>query len=231
MAVCLDLIEFFRVESYIQAMNGFFLYLKLFKYSSKLSRKFEFFAQILQESAKTFLPFCMILCVCFGAFGISGFLMFGSDLDSFRSFSYSILTMFRYTVSTVDYDSINLSSRIYGSVYYYIWSILIFLILVNVFIEIISQAYALVYDKIENQNHGVRTTNKKKHLFGFFRHKSIEKVSHVVKGFGSVVRHADVHIDRDGQLTDTQLCIKYAMDPQTAKELITKVRFNFALMF
>ena len=215
------------IESYIQALCGFLLYIKLFKYSSLVNDKFNFFSLLVAESIYTLIPFFLIIVIVFYAFGFCGFLMFGSDLSDFRNIIHSFGTMFEYIISSVDYIAITESSRIFGSIYYYIFSMSIFLVLINVFIEIISVAYVKVVDKISNgeEHYGTEKGAQNSQtvgFFGLFARKTVSKISNVIKGFASVIRHSDVDIDGDGQITDSEIADKYGITIHAAREHITK---------
>merc|ERR1712038_356881 len=88
--------------------------------------------------------FLLVLAVFIVAFGTSGFMTFTSDVDDFRSYPISLGNMVRFTISEMDYDKLTVSSRLWGSFFYFVWSLLMLLILANVFIAILSEAYSQV---------------------------------------------------------------------------------------
>ena len=82
---------------------------------------------------------------------MAGFLLFCSDVRDFRSFSYAMANMIRYTVAELDYTELSGSSSLAGSAYYFGWSLLMLLVLANVFVAILSEAYVRVAERFEDE--------------------------------------------------------------------------------
>jgi len=102
------------------------------------------------------LVFVIILIVIFLAFGIGGFLVFSSNVSDYRTFSFSIINLFRYTVTEMDYDALNQANVTAGTIYYMTWTLLMLLILVNVFIAILSDGFAEAQEeKTQSQEESV----------------------------------------------------------------------------
>lgn len=114
------------------------------------SKKIRFLFSILSNAAQDLLVFCIVLFVLFGAFGFSGFLAFSSDVYEFRTYGHSVLNLFRFLISDIDYDAVAESSVVFGSIFYCLWGMLMLLILSNLFIAILTDAFAAV--KSEQQD-------------------------------------------------------------------------------
>jgi len=131
----------FSMEAYFNMVNGFLLYFKLFKYLN-VSRNVRVLFTMFKKTASDMLVFLIILCVIFLAYGIGGFLVFSSDVSDYRTFSFSIINLFRYTVTEMDYAALHQSNVTAGTIYYITWTLLMILILVNVFIAILSDGFS-----------------------------------------------------------------------------------------
>merc|ERR1712129_125697 len=64
----------------------------------------------------------------------------------------SILNLMRYTVTDLDYEKLRNSNKFLGSLYYILWSILMILILANVFIAILSDAYSTISNEEDEED-------------------------------------------------------------------------------
>merc|ERR1740123_846692 len=135
----------------IQMFNGFILVIKLMKYMT-FSTRIQFLFAILSHSAQDLAIFAIVLFVLFGAFGFSGFLLFSSDVESFRTFPHAFLNLFRFLIGDIDYEPLAASSTIYGSIFYCSFGVVMLLILANVFIAILCDAYVEVKKKGEDEN-------------------------------------------------------------------------------
>lgn len=131
----------FSMEAYFNMVNAFLLYFKLFKYLN-VSRNVRVLFMTFKKTASDMVVFVIILIVIFLAFGIGGFLVFSSNVSDYRTFSFSIINLFRYTVTEMDYEALNQANVTAGTIYYMTWTLLMLLILVNVFIAIISDGFA-----------------------------------------------------------------------------------------
>jgi len=143
----------FSYEAYFNMVNAFLLYFKLFKYLNVSSNVRVLFT-VFKKTASDMLVFVVILCVIFLAYGIGGFLVFSSDVSDYRTFSFSIINLFRYTVTEMDYEGLKQSNVTAGTIYYMTWTLLMLLILVNVFIAILSDGFSEAQEE-KNQDESV----------------------------------------------------------------------------
>jgi len=131
----------FSMETWFTTVNGFLLYFKLFKYLN-VSRNVRVLFTMFKKTASNLVVFAIILCVFYLAYGIGGFLVFSSDVSDYRTFYFAIINLFRYTVTDMDFDVLFQSSAITGTLYYMTWTLLMVLILANVFIAILSDGFS-----------------------------------------------------------------------------------------
>jgi len=136
----------FSMEAYFNTVNGFLLCFKLFKYLN-VSRRVRLLFTLFMKTGGDIFFFGIIIFVLWLSYGIAGFLIFSSDVSDYRTYMYSILNLLRYTVTDMDYASLRQSNIFYGTMYYVTWTILMTLILVNVFIAILSEGFAAVQEE------------------------------------------------------------------------------------
>lgn len=131
----------FSMEAYFNMVNGFLLTFKLFKYLNA-SRRIRLLFTLFKKTAGDILVFGIILFVIWLAYGVAGFLVFSSDVSDYRTLYFSIINLMRYTVTDMDYGILQQSNNMWGTIYYVSWTFLMFLVLVNVFVAILTDGYA-----------------------------------------------------------------------------------------
>jgi hypothetical protein len=201
----------FLTEVTLLAGNGFLCFFKIFKYFSA-NERLRFFFTMMQRASSDILLFCLVLVVWFLAFGLFGFLAFSSDLDDFRSVTFAFFNMMRFVVSELPYENLANSSRTFGSAYFVLWSLLMALVLANVFIALLSEAYGEVRSELQKK--------PDEGFFGLFNGR-VEKMSKYVKSLANG-RMADVDADGDGQVDVKELMQKTEWPEAKARAFIDK---------
>ena len=202
-----------EIESYFQGISGFLLYFRCFKYLNS-DRRFQLFFTMFSQSTQDLLMFFVVLFVVFSGFGLTGFILFGSDIDDFRNLGYGLANMMRYSCTFMAYQPFADSSRYAGSFYWYLWNVLMQLILYNIFIAIITDSFVRVSEIIASED------EKSVGLFGV--KSAMSKLKSVVLGFGAIIRYDDIDADGDGQITAEELQMKYDITKKDAYEYISR---------
>ena len=202
-------------------MNGFLLYFKLFKFLT-VNRRMGFFFRLFANASTDLLIFLVILFVFFFAFGTLGYIIFSSDVDAYRSFPTALRNMIRFAVTPMDYDALTESSLLSGGVYYFVWSLLMLLILSNVFIAILAQAYTEIVEEFavddEDDNPFEFLTNAKKSLSNL--------LSINLKGKTAAEQFKTIDANPDGKITGDELAKATGLDRETAAKLIKEYDAN-----
>ena len=163
----------FQLESQIQMVNGFLLWIKMFKYFT-FSKRIKFLFNMFQNTATDLIIFMIVLFIFVLAFSTTAFLAFSSDVEEFRSLNSSILNLVRYTVTDMDLQKLSDSSLVVGPIFFVLWSLLMILILANVFIAIMCDAYNAINDSHKDEDIGIPNfglnsiMNKFKNIGTFF---------------------------------------------------------------
>ena len=215
-----DLQFSFQYENYIQMMNGFLLWMKLFKYMT-FSHRVRFLFTMLQRSSKDLFIFSIVLCVFYCSFGIMAFLLFSSDVSDFRSFPMSFFNLIRFTVTEMDYDALTNSNRMLGNMFYVVWSILMIMILANVFIAILSEAYASISDD-EDDGQPIlrRLTSSINSRIHHLKHSIAAPFGWNSKSTLSVFNQTDSN--RDGRLDTNEIADALNLDDRGAEDIIDR---------
>jgi len=193
-------------ECYMQMVNGFLLYLKMFKYMT-FSRRIKFLFAMFKRSANDLFIFCIVLSVVFAAFGMVGFLAFSTDVHDFRSLPHAMVNLVRFTIAEPPYDELRNSNKALGSLYFVVWGLVMLLILANVFIAILCDAYADVIGEMEEDD----TPSLLKMFEGLIRR---------IRNF----RKLDV--DHDGQLSEGEIAEAMHVSKNQAHDIIEQYDVN-----
>ena len=150
----------FLLESQLQMVNGFLLWIKMFKYFT-FSKRIRFLFAMFERTATDLFIFVIVLFIFILAFATTAFLSFSSDVEDFRSLNSSILNLVRYTVTDMDVELLSNSSLIIGPIFFVFWSLLMILILANVFIAILSDAYNAINTEQKDEKFNISKTLSK----------------------------------------------------------------------
>lgn len=138
-----------NTERYIAGFNGFLTWLKILKFLQDFKSMRDLF-DTFQKSAADLLIFAILFFIFFLGLAQTGFLFFSPDVYSFRSFTISIVTLFRGLVGGLDVDELSEANRIFGPAYFSIFNFICVLILINVFLAIINDSFEKTIENSEN---------------------------------------------------------------------------------
>lgn len=127
-------------EAYFMMLNGFFMFVMMFKHMT-FSSKLRFIFDLFDKTASDLIYFSIVFLIFLLAFSMSGFIVFGSDVRMFRSLTQSFLNLLIASVNDLDFDDIYKSNRSLAIVYSFLWVFIMLMILINVFIAILLDAY------------------------------------------------------------------------------------------
>eukprot|EP01083_Nonionella_stella_P120490 361108_1 len=201
----------FTMESYSIALNGALLWIGLFKYLA-INKRLRFLFTMLGHSSMDILMFVIVLSVFVIAFATAGFVSFSSDVDDFRSYVFSMSNMIRFVLVEMDYQSLILSSRFWGSAFYFIWSLLMLLILSNVFIAILVDGYAKVKEDLTDDDaidFGMKRMSA--HASGIWTR---------IRSLTASATHDDLDEDQDGKISAKELANQSNISIQRAQDII-----------
>lgn len=102
------------------------------------------FTKTLRRCGTDLISFIIVFMMVFLAYAELGVLIFGGELDDFKNMFHSIYTLFRIILGDFDFHSMEQSNRILGPIYFIAYVFIVFFILINMFIAIISDTYSEV---------------------------------------------------------------------------------------
>ncbi|KAG3107452.1 hypothetical protein PI125_g12713 [Phytophthora idaei] len=143
-------------ESVIESINAALVWIKLLQYTT-VSKRMSLLLRMLGRAARDLVWFfvCFLVCIC--AFAQIGLLLFGLDVRGFSSLGVAIVTLLQAVAGELDYAGMADSHRVAGPVFYILYYLLLLLILVNVFLAILNDAYMQTITEQEEEDEELAT--------------------------------------------------------------------------
>uniref|UniRef100_A0A671TRX7 Polycystin 2 like 1, transient receptor potential cation channel n=1 Tax=Sparus aurata TaxID=8175 RepID=A0A671TRX7_SPAAU len=171
----------------MNAVNLFFAWIKVFKYIS-FNKTMTQLSSTLGRCAKDILGFAIMFFIVFFAYAQLGYLLFGTEVESFSTFVKCIFTQFRIILGDFDYDAIDRANRVLGPIYFVTYVFFVFFVLLNMFLAIINDTYSEVKEELSSQKDELQFTDiiKQSYMKTFTKLKlKKEKISDVQKALRS----------------------------------------------
>ncbi|CAL9688200.1 unnamed protein product [Knipowitschia caucasica] len=171
----------------MNAVNLFFAWIKIFKYIS-FNKTMTQLSSTLGRCAKDIMGFAIMFFIVFFAYAQLGYLLFGTEVESFSTFVKCIFTQFRIILGDFDYDAIDRANRVLGPIYFLTYVFFVFFVLLNMFLAIINDTYSEVKEELSSQKDELQFTDiiKQSYMKTFTKLKlKKEKISDVEKALRS----------------------------------------------
>jgi len=146
-----DFLSYWQVQfNNVMAIMVFFAWIKIFKYIS-FNKTMTQLSSTLSRCAKDLAGFAVMFFIVFLAFAQLGYLIFGTQVETFSTFSDSLFTLFRIILGDFDFVSLEQAHRVLGPLYFILYVFFVFFVLINMFLAIINDTYAEVKESTANQ--------------------------------------------------------------------------------
>ncbi|XP_049821676.1 polycystic kidney disease 2-like 1 protein isoform X2 [Aethina tumida] len=154
----------------LDAIVLWFAYMKLFKYLCAIN---EFLGQIqiaLNKTVKNVCGFSFMFFLIFTAYAQLGYLLFGSCLYRYHSFSASMFSLLQTILGDSEYYLLSETDSVIAPIFFISFLIVVFFVLLNVFIAIVSENYTDVKteSKVSTTSEIKLTYYLRECLFQFF---------------------------------------------------------------
>jgi len=132
------------------AICVFFSWVKLFKYIS-FNKTMTQLASTISRCAGDVAGFGVMFFTVFFAFAQLGYLLFGTQVEDFSSFSNAIFTLLRTILGDFNFNEIEQANRVLGPIFFLCYVFFVFFVLLNMFLAIINDTYSEVKEEISAQ--------------------------------------------------------------------------------
>lgn len=134
-----------EVFGYSLAFLVFFANLKLLKLIRFNHRIYQF-TKTLSTAASPLMSFMIVFSIFYVAYSILFYAMFGAILPEYRSFLFTVETLFNTVMGAFDFEIIRENSPILGPIIFFSFMMIMVMILLNVFLTILMDSYAEVQE-------------------------------------------------------------------------------------
>jgi hypothetical protein len=145
--------------------------LKMFKYL-RLNEQTNMLWAVLTRAGRDIAFFMFTLGMFLAAFIIIGMQLFGSSIEGFIGVVEGFSMLMQMILGIVDmYNDLIIAAGVYGAMFFYVFIIFMFLILINVFLAILNDAYAGVKQEIEEKSEAARIAQEEREAEGIVDEK------------------------------------------------------------
>ncbi|TYZ57074.1 hypothetical protein PybrP1_003556 [[Pythium] brassicae (nom. inval.)] len=127
-------------EGVLGSVNAAVVWVKLLQYT-QVSKRMCLLLRMLRRAAADLFWFFAYFVVCICGFAQVGYLLFGLSVRQFRSLGAAILTLLQAVAGDLDYEALADTHHTLGPLYYVTFYLLLLLVLLNVFLAILNDAY------------------------------------------------------------------------------------------
>ncbi|XP_048459930.1 polycystic kidney disease 2-like 2 protein [Rhincodon typus] len=129
----------------IIAFTVLIAWIKIFKYIN-FNMTMTQLSTTLSRCAKGIVGFAIMFFIVFFGYAQLGYLIFGTQVESYHTFGNCIFTQFRIILGDFNFHEIEDANQILGPVYFITFVFCLFFVLLNVFLAIINDTYSEVKD-------------------------------------------------------------------------------------
>ncbi|KAF1322953.1 Polycystin cation channel, partial [Globisporangium splendens] len=143
-----------HAENVLSSVTAALVWLQFVQYT-QMSKRMCLPLRMLHRAAMDLVWFAVYFFVCTCAFAQVGFLLFGLRARQFRSLGVAIVTLLQAVAGDLAYDNMADAHRMLGPLFYIAFYLLLLLILLNVFLAILSDAYVQTLAEQEEEDEDV----------------------------------------------------------------------------
>jgi polycystin 2 len=126
----------------------FFAWVKMFKYVS-FNKTMTQLSRTISRSSGDIGGFSVMFFIVFFAFAELGYLLFGTQLEDYRSVWTTVFTLVRFILGDYNFKDLETANRLLGPVFFITYVFFVFFVLLNMFLAIINDTYQVVKAEID----------------------------------------------------------------------------------
>mmetsp|Transcript_21036 Transcript_21036/g.68078 ORF Transcript_21036/g.68078 Transcript_21036/m.68078 type:complete len:803 (+) Transcript_21036:69-2477(+) len=142
------LAEKWKLYTIVNSSCIFVCLLSLFKYLNK-SREYGIIVRTISQAGPTLGKYLIVVALCYINYIVMGMILFGHILPEFRTFATSAETLCMMVSGELGYELVRNSASTHGTaIFYFSFLILMFIIMLNILLAIVMDAYASLVQEI-----------------------------------------------------------------------------------
>lgn len=130
------------------AVNVFLLVFKLFKFFP-LNPQLNMLWKMLKVATANLMNFLIMLMVLFVGFVVMANMIFGTHLSYFTQLGTGFVYLYLYLLGSFDYNALKQTDSTWGPIFFSVYMVLFVMVMLNVFLAILNDAYVIVHDDYE----------------------------------------------------------------------------------
>ncbi|XP_075058067.1 polycystin-2 isoform X2 [Mixophyes fleayi] len=212
----------------VAAVTVFFAWVKLFKFVN-FNRTMTQLSTTMSRCAKDILGFSIMFFIIFLAYAQFAYLVFGTQVDDFRTFQDCIFTQFRILLGDFNFTEVEEANRILGPIYFTSFVFFMFFILLNMFLAIISDTYSEVKTDMAQQKSEMELADLIKKAFGKtmvklkLKKTAVDDISESLRQGGGKLNFDELRQDLKGKgHTDAEIEAIFAKYDQDGDQELTE---------
>lgn len=125
-------------------------FFKAFKFL-QVNAKLSLIWHVLVKALPNMFSFLIFFVIVFLAFVVLGYIVFGPEMREFRAFGVSFSTLGRMVFGSFNYEPMSFTQPYIAPIYFYLFMILVYFILLNMFLAILNDTYQFLIDEYEKK--------------------------------------------------------------------------------
>lgn len=144
-----SLVKFSVAIRRVLTLYPFVVVLRMFK-SFDAQKRMSLVTSTIKLSVTDVAHFAVVFFSIFVAYAISGMILFGQELEKFASFWRSVNTCWRLLLGSFEWDDLRDVSRVEAALWFWTFTILVLLVMLNMFIALVMETYMQVKSGIND---------------------------------------------------------------------------------
>ena len=136
------------------------LFFQLFKYL-QLSPATNMLWAVLLKAGKNMMYFLLMFLILILGFGLMGEQMLGTYLEGYSNIIRCMITLFTVLMGDFDVDEFKMANPAFGVIFFIVYILLMFLMLMNIFLAILGEAYSMVREEADEEARQVIKTKQR----------------------------------------------------------------------
>lgn len=138
----------FNLVNYCNAFNAILCFLKIFKYLA-VHPTLGMLNKVISTAAPDLIGFSFTLVVVMFGFTMAFYMAFGNNLEGYSTISTSCISLFAWALGGFDHGELQDQNSFLGGMFFYLYSLLMMIMLLNFVIAIVSNAFDEVNDNVK----------------------------------------------------------------------------------
>ena len=126
------------------------LFFQLFKYLQLYPATNMLWA-VLLKAGKDMMYFLLMFLILILGFGLMGEQMLGTYLEGYSNIFRCMITLFTVLMGDFDVEEFNMANPAFGIMFFIVYILLMFLMLMNIFLAILGEAYSMVREEADEE--------------------------------------------------------------------------------